>query len=88
VVRELVTNVVRHAGATQVTVTVTCEEEISVVVADDGSGPAFLTARSGLANLADRAERRHGRLTRSSGSSGTEVSWTVPRSVAAVAAGA
>jgi signal transduction histidine kinase len=82
VVRELVTNVVRHAGASQVTLTVTVGEQIAVVVADDGSGPAFLTARSGLANLADRAERRGGRLTTSSGPSGTEVCWQVPRSAA------
>ena len=34
--------------------------------------------RSGLANLADRAERRGGRLTASGGPSGSEVEWAVP----------
>jgi signal transduction histidine kinase len=34
--------------------------------------------RSGLANLADRAERRGGHMSTTSGSSGTEVSWVVP----------
>ena len=78
VLRELVTNVVRHAGATRVTVTVTVDGEVRVVVTDDGIGLPPVTVRSGLANLADRAERRGGRLTASAGSTGTEVRWTVP----------
>ena len=77
VVRELVTNVVRHAAASRVTVTVGAGEEIVVGVADDGIGLPPVTARSGLANLADRAERRGGRLTVTAGPSGTEVCWTV-----------
>ena len=79
VVRELVTNVVRHASASRVTVTVSAEEEVRIVVSDDGGGLPEVTVRSGLANLADRAERRGGRLAISSGPSGTEVAWTVPR---------
>ena len=78
-VRELATNVVRHARASRLTVAVTVGDEVSVVVTDDGRGLPPITARSGLANLADRAERRGGRLHTSSGSSGTEVSWCVPR---------
>jgi signal transduction histidine kinase len=78
VVRELVTNVVRHAGASRLTVAVTVGDTVSVVVTDDGRGLPSITVRSGLTNLADRAERRGGRMTTSSGESGTEVSWTVP----------
>jgi signal transduction histidine kinase len=80
VVRELVTNVVRHAGASRLTVavTVTVGDAVSVVVTDDGRGLPSITVRSGLANLTDRAERRGGHLTTSSGESGTEVSWVVP----------
>ena len=78
VVRELVTNVVRHAGASRLTVAVTVAEDVTVVVTDDGCGLPAITVRSGLTNLADRAERRGGRLTTSSGDSGTEVSWSVP----------
>jgi signal transduction histidine kinase len=78
VVRELVTNVVRHAAAGRVTVTVDAGDEVVVRVADDGVGLPPVTARSGLANLADRAERRGGRLTVSAGPSGTEVFWAVP----------
>ena len=36
-----------------------------MVVTDDGCGLPPITVRSGLANLADRAERRGGRLTTS-----------------------
>jgi signal transduction histidine kinase len=47
-------------------------------VADDGIGLPEVTVRSGLANLADRAERRGGQLTTSAGPSGTQVYWAVP----------
>jgi signal transduction histidine kinase len=79
VVRELVTNVVRHASARRVTVTVGVGEDVSVAVADDGIGLPPVTARSGLTNLGDRAERLGGRLATSAAGSGTVVSWTVPR---------
>ncbi|MGY1721452.1 GAF domain-containing protein [Blastococcus sp. SYSU DS0533] len=78
VVRELVTNVVRHARASRATVNVGLGDEVSVVVTDDGRGLPAVTVRSGLANLADRAERRGGRLAISTGTSGTEIRWTVP----------
>jgi signal transduction histidine kinase len=80
VVRELVTNVVRHAGARRVTVTLTADDDgVRVVVTDDGRGLDPAAARSGLANLADRAERRGGRLTVPPRASGTQVRWSVPR---------
>ncbi len=78
VVRELVTNVVRHAAASRVTVTVGFADEVTVAVADDGIGLPEVTARSGLANLADRAERRGGRLQTFAGPSGTQICWAVP----------
>ena len=78
VVRELVTNVVRHASANRTTVTVTVTGHVSVEVTDDGVGLPPVTVRSGLANLADRAERRGGRLSISTGTSGTGVCWMVP----------
>jgi signal transduction histidine kinase len=78
VVRELVTNVVRHAAASRVTVTVAVGDQVTVAVADDGTGLPEVTPRSGLANLADRAERRGGALTTSAGPSGTQVRWAVP----------
>jgi signal transduction histidine kinase len=78
VVRELATNVVRHAGAKRLTVSVTVADVVEVVVTDDGCGLPPVTVRSGLANLADRAERRGGRLTSVAAVSGTEVRWAVP----------
>ena len=79
VVRELVTNVVRHASASRLTVAVTVGDEVGVAVTDDGGGLPPITVRSGLANLEDRAVRRGGRMTVTSGASGTEVCWEVPR---------
>jgi signal transduction histidine kinase len=79
VVRELVTNVVRHSGAQRVTVTVSAADEVRVTVTDDGAGLPPVTVRSGLANLADRAERRGGRFSIRTGESGTEVCWIAPR---------
>jgi signal transduction histidine kinase len=78
VVRELATNVVRHARAQRLTVTVGVTDEVEVVVTDDGCGLPPVTVRSGLANLADRAERRGGRLTAVAAVSGTEIRWSVP----------
>ncbi|TFV51997.1 ATP-binding protein [Blastococcus sp. TF02A_35] len=78
VVRELVTNVVRHAAASRLTVTVAIADGVRVVVTDDGCGLPPVTVRSGLANLADRAERRGGRLAVSAAPSGTEIEWAVP----------
>ena len=78
VVRELVTNVVRHAQASRVTVTVTVDAEVRVVVTDNGVGLPAVAVRSGLTNLADRAERHGGRLTTSTGPKGTQIRWNVP----------
>ena len=50
-----------------------------MAVTDDGSGLPPVTVRSGLANLADRAERRGGRFSIRTGASGTEVCWIAPR---------
>jgi signal transduction histidine kinase len=78
VVRELVTNVVRHAAATRVTVAVTVDAEVCVVVTDNGVGLPSVAVRSGLTNLADRAERHGGRLITSTGPEGTQIRWCVP----------
>ncbi|WP_170861108.1 sensor histidine kinase [Trujillonella endophytica] len=78
-VRELVTNVVRHAAASRVTVEVLSDGEVAVVVTDDGRGMPPVIARNGLGNLADRAERRGGRMQVTAGPPGTSVHWSVPR---------
>ncbi|MBC8090433.1 MAG: GAF domain-containing protein [Pseudonocardia sp.] len=79
VVREAVSNVVRHAGAAAVTVTVEAGAELRVDVLDDGVGIGPGLARSGLHNLAERARECGGSLTVGPGTSGgTRLSWRVP----------
>ena len=58
VVREGLTNVARHAGASQVAVKLGyAGGELALVLADNGSGMQDAQRRSGLANLRERAER-------------------------------
>jgi signal transduction histidine kinase len=80
VVREALTNVVKHARAERVGVTVELtSEQLSIIVDDDGIGIPADATYSGLANLRHRAERRSGELMISqSGPGGTRVRWTVP----------
>ena len=62
VVREAVSNAVRHAGADTLTVTVRVEDDLVIEVVDDGRGmPADVTA-SGLNNLRRRAAEVGGEL--------------------------
>ncbi|MDN4596806.1 GAF domain-containing protein [Leifsonia virtsii] len=78
-VREGLTNVVRHAGATSASVSVAASgDEILVVIADDGHGIGDTTRRSGLGNLDERAKRRGGALTVDSGADGTRLGLSVP----------
>lgn len=78
VARELLTNSVRHADADSISLDVGVDgDRVTVVVTDDGSGIRD-TRRSGLANLAARAEGRGGSLTVDTGASGTRAEWRVP----------
>ncbi|MFG1912329.1 GAF domain-containing protein [Kribbella sp. NPDC048928] len=63
-VRESLSNVVRHAHASQATVEVTVGSGVVVTrVADDGVGIGATNRRSGLRNLAERAEALGGTLS-------------------------
>jgi signal transduction histidine kinase len=80
VILEAVSNAVRHSGATQLTVEVAVADELDIMVTDDGCGiSADNGRRSGLANMASRAEQigGHCRLATAPGG-GTEVRWIVP----------
>lgn len=79
VVREAVSNAVRHARASSVTVTVRVEDDFSIEVSDDGCGmPADVTP-SGLANLRARADQVGGELVLGAGpAGGTVLRWTAP----------
>lgn len=81
VVRELLTNVARHAGASRIDVAVAVKgSTLAVSVEDDGVGLGDATRRSGLANLRHRAEIRHGSLETGTAAdgSGTSIVWQVP----------
>ncbi|QSB13203.1 GAF domain-containing sensor histidine kinase [Natronosporangium hydrolyticum] len=81
VVQEALSNVVRHAQATQVTVAVTvAPTQIEVSVHDDGVGAADIAERSGLVNLRERAQRHGGAFSVGQGTPrGTVLEWSVPR---------
>jgi signal transduction histidine kinase len=78
--REALSNVARHAKASQVDVAVRVHGKVfTVQVVDDGVGMARDAARSGLVNLAARAEKLGGSLrVSSSRAGGTTLVWQVP----------
>lgn len=78
VVRESVSNVVRHARAGTLSVTVGIGDDVVVEVDDDGIGLTEGRERSGLLNLARRAESLGGHLTFPPRTAGTAVRWSVP----------
>jgi len=80
VLREALSNVARHAGATRADVTVVVDEGyLAITVSDDGRGIQPGTRRSGLSNMAERARALHGDLSVCPGvSGGTELVWRVP----------
>ncbi|QJU52345.1 GAF domain-containing protein [Herbiconiux sp. KACC 21604] len=79
VVREALTNVVRHAEATRVSLGVAAADgAVTVVVRDDGIGIPDDGRRSGLRNLRERARARGGSLVVDSSPGSTVVRWSVP----------
>lgn len=80
--RELLSNVARHAGASRASVHLAAPSgRLEVIVADDGVGTATAQRRSGLRNLEQRARELGGRCAVASpveGGRGTRVSWSVP----------
>ncbi len=80
--REALSNVARHAGATSVRVGVTVSrdgKELTLTVDDNGSGlPGRLGRRSGLSNLEARAQQWAGALAVRSGPlGGTRLEWRI-----------
>ncbi|MFI5541976.1 sensor histidine kinase, partial [Nocardia sp. NPDC051900] len=84
VVREAVSNAVRHSGADTVSVEITVADDLTIVVEDDGCGVPTDVAPSGLTNLARRAEESAGTFTITAGTepdgrtAGTRLCWQVP----------
>ncbi len=85
VAREALTNVMRHAGASTVAVTVErAGGALRIVIADNGRGiPPAPEARSsmGLAGISERLELMGGKLEVESGRSGTRLVAEVPEPV-------
>ena len=81
VLREALSNAARHAAATRVDVLVDTDAAgvLTVLVRDNGRGVGPTSRRSGLANMADRAEKLGGQLRLSAADGGgTELEWKVP----------
>ncbi len=78
--REGLTNVAKHAQASQVNVEVSADRGwLSVRISDDGVGMRQPARSSGLENLRQRAEGRGGSLTiEARPSGGTLLTWTIP----------
>lgn len=79
VLREALSNVARHAGATAVSVTLTTGDALVLEVADNGRGMGRPARSSGLTNMRERAEFLGGSFTiadRPGG--GTRLEWRVP----------
>jgi len=84
--REALSNAARHADARQVDVAVDVDPDgmLTVLVIDDGAGIPAGAHRSGLRNLAERAEDLGGELRLSPAdptapTPGTRLEWRVPR---------
>jgi two-component system sensor histidine kinase DevS len=81
VVREAVSNVVRHSGARELSVSLSVHDELVIDVVDDGVGVPGTVAHSGLANLRQRAEQSGGSLcVQEATGGGTRLLWSAPLS--------
>lgn len=79
VLREALSNVARHAQATQVEVLVQAGDDLVLTVTDNGRGIGKTGRRSGLANLADRAAIVGGSFqAKNRDGGGTQLTWTAP----------
>ncbi|MEV6979662.1 GAF domain-containing sensor histidine kinase [Sphaerisporangium sp. NPDC051017] len=80
VLREALSNVVRHARASKADVAVTVGDgRVTLVVQDNGVGLPEDGRRSGLRNLRERADRLGGEFTAERvAEGGTRLTWSVP----------
>ena len=77
--REAVSNAVRHANATTLTVNVSVGDDLCIEVVDDGQGIADDVTPSGLTNLRQRAEDAGGSFSVDAvAPGGTKLKWCAP----------
>ncbi|MFE3456310.1 GAF domain-containing protein [Nocardiopsis aegyptia] len=88
VLRELLSNVSRHAGATRVDVELSVGDDLRLRVVDDGRGIPDHVDRSGLRNVESRARELGGDVAIvSAPGQGTTIEWRVPCRISAPARG-
>ncbi|WP_396884496.1 sensor histidine kinase [Mycobacterium sp. SMC-8] len=79
IVREAVSNAVRHSGSTVVAVTIAVDDDLVIDVRDDGRGIGADVTGSGLANLAQRARDAGGSFAvQPVPEGGTVLTWRAP----------
>lgn len=79
VVREAVSNAVRHASASTLGITIAVDDNLSIEVADNGRGLSGEFTASGLANLRKRADDSGGEFTvENAAGGGTLLRWSAP----------
>lgn len=79
VVREAVSNAVRHANASTLNVSVKVEDDLTIEVVDNGRGVPDAITGSGLTNLRQRAAEVGGDFTfERVGAGGTVLRWSAP----------
>jgi two-component system sensor histidine kinase DevS len=79
VVREAVSNAVRHAHATELSVDVKVADDLCIEVLDNGRGISGDVTESGLANLRHRAQQSGGSLNlENAAGGGTLLRWSAP----------
>jgi signal transduction histidine kinase len=77
VIRETLTNTVKHSQARSVSISVTVERgAVSIAIVDDGVGIPPDGRRSGLANIRERAASNSGKLEIDSAPGRTSIVWT------------
>ena len=83
VLREALTNIVKHAGANDVFVRISVDaDQVELMVVDDGVGISDIKRKSGLANIESRAHQHGGSvlIERAAGDGGTRLIWRAPLS--------
>ncbi len=79
VLREAVSNAVRHVNATSLAINVSVEDDVRVEVVDDGVGISGDITESGLRNLRQRADDAGGEFTvENMPTGGTLLRWSAP----------
>ncbi|MGE5288208.1 MAG: PAS domain S-box protein [Micromonosporaceae bacterium] len=81
VIREALTNIARHAGASAASVTLSAGPELVLRISDNGRGLGDVTRMSGLRNMRERAQILDGAFeVTSEPGAGTQLVWRVPLS--------